>query len=98
MITDFQPEKQPEVNDFIYNSPKIKDSEEEFKKNEKSSAIKASAFHIYLKKNMKEVIMKMIQRMRKLKQYLIEKIILILNLRKKKIHKIRIIQNKQRKN
>ena len=53
MISDFQPEKQPEVNNFIYNSPKIKDSEEEFKKNEKSSAIKASAFHIYYNKENK---------------------------------------------
>ena len=53
MINDFQPEKQSEVNNFIYNSPKIKDSEEEFKKNEKSSAIKASAFHIYYNKENK---------------------------------------------
>ena len=53
MINDFQPEKQSEVNNFIYNSPKIKDSEEEFKKNEKSSAIKASAFHIYCNKENK---------------------------------------------
>ena len=46
MITDFQQESKIE-KEFIYNSPKINDSEEKFKKNEKSSSIGASAFHIY---------------------------------------------------
>ena len=46
MITDFQQESKLE-KEFIYNSPKINDSEEKFKISEKNSSIRASAFHIY---------------------------------------------------
>ena len=46
MITDFQPDSQKQ-KDFIYNSPKILDSEDKNIKNEKNSGIRSSAFHIY---------------------------------------------------